>query len=179
LNPAHLLKAIAFAAEKHSGQRRKDVEASPYINHPIAVATVLATEGEVFDEVILVAAALHDTVEDTKTSFEELKEHFGIEVTGLVRELTDDKSLEKMERKRLQIEHAPQSSNRAKQLKIADKICNIRDISVCPPASWSPERRSDYLNWSENVVAGCRHVNSRLDQAFDQAIARARELLKT
>ena len=179
MNPAHLLKAIAFAAEKHSGQRRKDVEASPYINHPIAVATVLATEGEVSDEVILLAAALHDTVEDTKTTFEELDEHFGPEVTGLVRELTDDKSLEKMERKRLQIEHAPQSSGRAKQLKIADKICNIRDISVCPPASWSLERRSEYLNWSEKVVAGCRHVNSRLDQAFDQAIARARELLRT
>jgi guanosine-3',5'-bis(diphosphate) 3'-pyrophosphohydrolase len=179
LNPAHLLKAIAFAAEKHSGQRRKDVEASPYINHPIAVATVLATEGEVSDEVIFLAAALHDTVEDTKTTFEELEEHFGLEVTNLVRELTDDKSLEKMERKRLQIEHAPQSSGRAKQLKIADKICNIRDISVCPPASWSLERRSEYLNWSEKVVAGCRHVNSRLDQAFDQAIARARELLRT
>jgi GTP diphosphokinase / guanosine-3',5'-bis(diphosphate) 3'-diphosphatase len=178
LNPAHLLKAIAFAAEKHSGQRRKDVDASPYINHPIAVATVLATEGEVSDEVILLAAALHDTVEDTKTTFEELEEHFGLEVTGLVRELTDDKSLEKMERKRLQVEHAPQSSDRAKQLKIADKICNIRDISVSPPADWSLERRSDYLNWSEKVVAGCLRVNSRLDRAFEQAIARARELLK-
>jgi guanosine-3',5'-bis(diphosphate) 3'-pyrophosphohydrolase len=179
LNPAHLLKAIAFAAEKHSGQRRKDVEASPYINHPIAVATVLATEGEVSDEVIFLAAALHDTVEDTKTTFEELEEHFGLEVTNLVRELTDDKSLEKMERKRLQIEHAPQSSNCAKQLKIADKICNIRDISVCPPANWSLERRTEYLEWSEQVVAGCRHVNTRLDRAFDEAIAQARELLRT
>jgi guanosine-3',5'-bis(diphosphate) 3'-pyrophosphohydrolase len=178
LNPAQLLKSIAFAAQKHSGQRRKDVEASPYINHPIAVATVLATEGDVSDEAILLAAALHDTVEDTKTTFEELEELFGSEVTGPVRELTDDKLLEKMERKRLQIEHAPQSSDRAKQLKIADKICNIRDISVCPPATWSLERRSDYLNWSEKVVAGCRHVNTRLDQAFDQTIARARDLLK-
>jgi guanosine-3',5'-bis(diphosphate) 3'-pyrophosphohydrolase len=177
LNPAHLLKAIAFAAEKHSGQRRKDVEASPYINHPIAVAAVLATEGEVFDEVILVAAALHDTVEDTKTTFEELEEHFGLEVTDLVRELTDDKSLEKMERKRLQIEHAAQSSVRAKQLKIADKICNIRDVTVSPPADWSLERRGEYLRWSEKVVDGCRNINTKLDQAFDQAIQRARETL--
>ena len=178
MNPAHLLKALAFAAEKHSGQRRKDVEASPYINHPIAVATVLAAEGEVNDEVILLAAALHDTVEDTKTTFEELEEHFGVAVTDLVRELTDDKSLGKMERKRLQIEHSPQSSDRAKQLKIADKICNIRDISVSPPADWSLERRTEYLKWSEQVVAGCRHLNVKLDQAFDQAIAGARELLK-
>lgn len=178
LNPAQLLRAIAFAAEKHSGQRRKDAEASPYIYHPIAVANLLATAGEVSDEAILLGAALHDRVEDTKTTFEELEEHFGPEVTGLIRELTDDKSLEKMERKRLQIEHAPQSSDRAKQLKIADKICSIRDISVCPLVSWSLERHSDYLNWSEKVVAGCRHVNARLDQAFDLAIARARELLK-
>jgi guanosine-3',5'-bis(diphosphate) 3'-pyrophosphohydrolase len=178
LDPARLLKAISFAADKHSRQRRKDVEASPFINHPIAVATVLAIEGEVSDEVTLLAAALHDTVEDTKTTFEELEEHFGLEVAGLVRELTDDKSLEKAERKRLQIEHARESSARAKQLKIADKICNIRDITVSPPADWSLERRSEYLQWSEKVVAGCRHVNAKLDQAFDQAIARARELLR-
>ena len=177
MNPAQLLKAIAFAADKHSRQRRKDAEASPYINHPIAVATVLAAEGEVSDEVTLLAAALHDTVEDTQTTFVELEEHFGPEVTGLVRELTDDKSLDKMERKRLQIEHAAQASSRAKQLKIADKICNIRDITVSPPADWSLERRRKYLTWSEEVVAGCRHVNSKLDQAFDQAIAQAREVL--
>jgi guanosine-3',5'-bis(diphosphate) 3'-pyrophosphohydrolase len=178
LKPAHLLKAIAFAAEKHRGQRRKDAEASPYINHPIAVATALAVEGEVSDEVTLLAAALHDTVEDTQTTFGELEEYFGPEVAGLVRELTDDKSLGKKDRKRLQIERAPQSSSRAKQLKIADKICNIRDITVSPPADWSLERRNEYLAWSEEVVAGCRRVNAKLDQAFDKAIAQAREVLK-
>ena len=111
MNPTQLLKAIAFAADKHRKQRRKDAEASPYINHPIAVATVLAAEGGVSDEATLMAAALHDTVEDTQTTFAELEEHFGPEVTGLVRELTDDKSLEKAERKRLQIEHAPDASS--------------------------------------------------------------------
>jgi GTP diphosphokinase / guanosine-3',5'-bis(diphosphate) 3'-diphosphatase len=177
LNPAHLLKAIAFAADKHSRQRRKDAEASPYINHPIAVTTVLAAEGEVSDEVTLIAAALHDTVEDTQTTFVELEEFFGPEVAGLVRELTDDKSIDKLERKRLQIEHAAQSSSRAKQLKIADKICNIRDITVRPPTHWSQERRSEYLAWAEKVVAGCRDVNPKLDQAFDQAIVCARSVL--
>lgn len=133
MNPAQLLKAIAFAADKHRDQRRKDAEASPYINHPIAVATVLATEGQVSDETTLIAAALHDTVEDTETTFTELDELFGPQVTALVREVTDDKSLKKTERKSLQVEHAAQSSNRAKQLKIADKICNIRDIMIRPP----------------------------------------------
>ena len=126
---------------------------------------------------MLIAAALHDTVEDTQTTFGELEERFGPEVTRLVRELTDDKSLEKTQRKLLQIEHAPNSSLRAKQLKIADKICNVRDITASPPADWPLQRRRDYLKWSERVVAGCRGVNVKLDQAFDQAISRAKNML--
>ena len=177
MSHAELLKGISFAAEKHRRQHRKDAEASPYINHSIAVATVVAAEGNVADEAMLLAAILHDTVEDTKTTFAELEEHFGPEVAGLVRELTDDKSLEKAERKRLQIEHARNSSARAKQLKIADKICNVRDITTRPPAGWSLRRRQQYLRWSEQVVAGCRGVNSRLDQAFDQALASAGQAL--
>jgi guanosine-3',5'-bis(diphosphate) 3'-pyrophosphohydrolase len=127
---ANLLRAASFAAHKHRDQRRKDVEASPYINHPIAVATVLAIEGGVTDEPILVAALLHDTVEDTATTFEELEQEFGRDVAELVREMTDDKSLDKDVRKQLQIAHAPAASSPAKQIKIADKICNIRDIST-------------------------------------------------
>lgn len=179
MNPTQLLKAVAFAADKHRHQRRKDAEASPYINHPIAVATVLAAEGDVSDEGTLVAAALHDTVEDTQTTIEELEEHFGAEVAHLVREMTDDKSLEKAERKRLQIEHARKLSVRAKQLKIADKICNVRDVTDTPPADWPLQRRRDYLIWSEQVVAGCRGVNAKLDQAFDQTINRAKSKLGT
>jgi GTP diphosphokinase / guanosine-3',5'-bis(diphosphate) 3'-diphosphatase len=174
LNPAHLLQAIAFAADKHRRQRRKDADASPYINHPIAVAAVLAIEGDVADEATLLCAVLHDTVEDTDTTFLDLEQRFGPEVAHLVRELTDDKALVKAEQKRLQIEHAKVSSPRAKQVRIADKICNVRDIAVIPPAHWPVQRRLDYLTWSEKVVAGCRGVNRKLDQAFDQAIAQAR-----
>ena len=177
MNPTQLLKAFTFAAHKHRDQRRKDAGASPYINHPIAVATVLADEGDVSDEATLVAAALHDTVEDTETTFEELEAHFDPDVASLVSELTDDKSLEKTERKRLQIEHAPSLSDRAKELKLGDKICNVRDVTDNPPVDWSLQRRSEYLNWSERVVAGCRGINTKLDQAFDQAISRARSVL--
>ena len=166
--------ALAFAAGKHRLQRRKDTDASPYINHPIAVATALAVEGDVSDEATLLCAVLHDTVEDTDTTFGELEQHFGHEVAALVRELTDDKSLEKAERKRLQIEHAKVASLRAQQVKIADKICNVRDVTACPPPHWPLQRRLDYLTWSEKVVARCRGVNLRLDRAFDQAIAEAR-----
>jgi GTP diphosphokinase / guanosine-3',5'-bis(diphosphate) 3'-diphosphatase len=172
-----LLKAVAFAAEKHKGQCRKGVDASPYINHPIAVATVLAKEGAVRDEELLLAAILHDTVEDTETTFAEIETLFGAAVAAIVREVTDDKSLRNEVRKRLQEEHAPQASAQAKQLKIADKICNIRDIILSPPANWSVERKREYLFWSERVVAGCRGVNELLDKAYDEAAnAAARHL---
>lgn len=134
MNPTKLLQAISFAADKHRNQRRKDQDASPYINHPIAVATVLASEGNVDDELVLLGAILHDTVEDTETTFEELEVLFGAEAMNVVREVTDDKSLPKATRKELQIEHAAHASDQAKQVKIADKICNIRDIIKSPPA---------------------------------------------
>lgn len=168
-----LLNAVAFAAEKHKDQRRKDVNASPYINHVIAVASVLAEEGNVNDEDLLLAAILHDTVEDTETSFAELEEHFGMKVAGIVREVTDNQTLAKEMRKRLQEEHAPHASAPAKQLKIADKICNIRDIMHHPPANWPNERKREYLLWTMRVVAGCRRVNDLLDQAFDETVSAA------
>ena len=177
MNAVLLLNALSFASLKHRDQRRKDASASPYINHPIAVATVLAAEGFVTDEHLLVAATLHDTVEDTQTTFAELKEHFGATVADLVREVTDDKALEKEHRKQLQIEHARFSSANAKQLKIADKICNLRDIAANPPSDWSLDRRREYLSWAGEVVQGCRGVNSSLDAAFDAAVEHARQRL--
>jgi len=172
-----LLRAAAFAAEKHRHQRRKDAEASPFINHPLAVATVLAEEGGVTDESLLIAALLHDTVEDTETTFEELGETFGAAVRTLVTEVTDDQSLRKRARKQLQVEHAPGSSDAAKQLKIADKICNVRDIATKPPAGWPEQRKAEYLDWTRRVVAGCRGVNPRLDASCDAALAEARRVL--
>lgn len=173
-----LLDALAFAAYKHRDQRRKDAEASPYINHPIAVAHVLATEGEVTDVSVLVAAVLHDTVEDTQTTFVELDAAFGSVVAGLVRELTDDKSLPKNERKRLQVEHAAAASPGAKQIKLADKICNVRDITVTPPADWSIDRRVAYLDWAKRVVDACCGANPQLEAAFDAALAKARQVIE-
>jgi GTP diphosphokinase / guanosine-3',5'-bis(diphosphate) 3'-diphosphatase len=174
ISPADLLRTIVFAADKHSRQRRKDTSESPYINHPIAVAAVLAIEGDVTDGETLVAAILHDTVEDTETTFEELGGQFGDGVSNLVREVTDDKSLDKALRKQLQIEHAAKSSDKAKQIKLADKICNVRDIMNSPPADWTLERRTEYLDWSCKVVSGCRGVNEKLEEVFDHAMERAR-----
>jgi guanosine-3',5'-bis(diphosphate) 3'-pyrophosphohydrolase len=176
-NPAALLEAASFAAWKHREQHRKDAEGSPYINHPLAVANVLASEGAVTDEVLLLAALLHDTVEDTETTFEELESRFGVEVRRLVEEVTDDKRLPKAARKQLQIEHARTASAAARQLKIADKTCNIRDIKHNPPTGWSAERKTEYLAWACAVVEGCRGVNGKLERAFDEAVEAARQRL--
>ncbi len=177
MNAVPVFRALAFAAHKHRHQKRKDAEASPYINHPIAVAAVLAEEGGVTDEALLIAAVLHDTVEDTETTFAELEVAFGADVAGLVREVTDDKGLDKQLRKDLQVAHAAAASPRAKQLKIADKLGNVRDVTHAPPSDWSLRRRAEYVDWAERVARGCRDVNPGLERAFDQAIERAREVL--
>src|SRR3954463_12188274 len=136
---ALLLKALAFAAHKHRDQRRKDAQASPYINHPIALADVLVNEAAVTDVEVLCAALLHDTIEDTETTPEELEREFGREIAEIVIELTDNKMLKKRTRKRMQIAHAASASREAKLVKLADKICNLRDVTARPPATgtWS------------------------------------------
>jgi guanosine-3',5'-bis(diphosphate) 3'-pyrophosphohydrolase len=167
-----LLKALAFAAHTHRDQRRKDAGASPYINHPIALADVLVNEGGVSDIEVLCAALLHDTLEDTDTRQEELVNAFGSRVARVVAEVTDDKSLSSPERKRLQIEHAPKLSPEAKLVKLADKICNLRDIVERPPAKWDVQRRREYFDWAKRVVSGVRGVHPRLEAAFDEAFSK-------
>lgn len=168
-NLALLLKAATFAADKHRMQRRKDAEASPYINHPLALANILCSEGQVTDTNVLVAALLHDTVEDTQTTLEELERAFGPAVSSIVSEVTDDKSLPKDERKRLQVMMAASKSDPAKLVKLADKISNLRDLAATPPADWPAERREAYFQWAHEVVHGLRGVNSALEAAFDHA----------
>ncbi len=167
-----LLRAATFAAHKHKKQLRKNADATPYINHPLAVAELLAREGGVEDTAVLAAAILHDTVEDTATTPEELASIFGAEIAGIVAEVTDDKALKKEERKRLQIEHAPHLSQKAKLVKIADKICNVRDVADDPPKGWPLSRRQEYFEWAKAVVDGVRGVNAALEAAFDEAYAR-------
>jgi len=164
-----LLRALAFAAHKHRDQRRKDAEASPYINHPIALAEVLAREGGVTDIEVLAAALLHDTIEDTATTTEELREQFGARIADLVGEVTDDQALPKADRKRLQIERAPALSRGAKLVKLADKICNLRDVAERPPAKWDLERRREYFEWAKRVIDGLRGTHAGLEAAFDRA----------
>lgn len=166
---AALLDAVMFAAERHKNQRRKDAEASPYINHPIALAHLLATTGGIDDLEVLQAAILHDTIEDTETTEQELRQRFGDSVTDIVVEVTDDKSLAKQRRKEFQVENAPHKSRGAVMVKLADKTCNLRDMAAAPPADWSVARRQEYFDWAKRVVDGLPHHSDELLRAFAEA----------
>lgn len=150
------MRALQYAALKHRDQRRKDTQETPYINHPINVSTILSVEGGIKDEAVLMAALLHDVVEDTDATFSDLEQRFGPDVSSLVREITDDKSLEKQVRKQLQIENAAKTTCRAKLIKLADKLDNLRDLLKETPRGWTEVSDSnsdiiaDYLTFWEH-----------------------------
>ncbi len=172
-----ILEAAIFAADKHQNQIRKDLEGSPYVTHPLTVAKVIWEIGGIHDTRTLVAAILHDTIEDTPTTPEEIRDQFGEEVLSIVKEVTDNKSLEKIERKRLQIIHAGNISLPAKLIKLGDKLVNCRDILNSPPKDWDLNRRREYIQWAADVIAQIRGTNAPLEDAFDEMVADAESKL--
>ena len=174
-----IARAADSAARAHVTQRRKGDAQEPYINHLAEVALLLtqATGGE--DPILIAVGWSHDTLKDTDTEREELETLFGPAVAAIVAEVTDDKSLVKAERKRLQVETAPHKSSQARLLKIADKTSNPRTIASSPPSGWDIERRMAYLDWAEAVVAGCRGLNGELEQMFDEALRQARSAIES
>lgn len=176
---AAILHALHYAACKHRDQRRGDPWSSPLINHPIEVAALVANDGQVQDNVILQAALLHDVVEATDTSFEELEAEFGPEVTGIVRECTDDRDLPRAVQKQRQLERAPLLSAAARQIRIADKISNVRSVTIRPEQAeksadvWPPEQRRAYREWAQKLVDAIRGANPALEALFDEACREA------
>lgn len=167
-----LMDAVQFSSEKHKDQRRKNTLQHPYINHPIRVARLLAVDAAVSDINVIVSALLHDTVEDTDTSIDEINKYFGPVVARIVGEVSDDKSLPKQARKQMQIDHAPNASVQAKLVKLADKLDNLTDLSQVTPVGWQPERVLEYFSWSEKVIAGLRGTNAVLETRLDQVLAK-------
>jgi len=163
-----VLRAARFAAWKHRDQRRKGRGALPYINHPLDLAHALWFEGGVTDPVILAAALLHDTLEDTQTTVQELQGEFGERVAAIVMEVTDEPTIAWRARKKLQISRARLASIEAKQVKLAGKICNLRSMISSPPNGWTVERQRAYFDWSKEVIDQLRGVNPELEQRFDQ-----------
>lgn len=161
-----VLKAADAAARWHAPQRRKGAAQEPYINHLIEVTMLVAEATEGKDPNLIMAALLHDAIEDQGVTRAEIVERFGEDVANLVAEVTDDKSLEKLERKRLQIVNAPKKTQRAKLLKLADKTSNLRSLAASPPASWSEQRRTEYVAWTRQIVAALEDVAPSLEQQF-------------
>lgn len=178
-NINNLLQAARFAAERHTGHFRKGSRREPYINHPIEVANLIANIGQVDDIDILMAALLHDTVEDCGVTADEITAAFGEKVAYYVLEVSDDKSLPKARRKQLQIEHAPHLSRGARTIKIADKISNVRDVIASPAEDWDITRRREYIKWAVAVAEGLRGANAHLDKLFDEAAKLADEALES
>ncbi len=170
------LKAVAYATEKHRAQRRKDAAATPYINHPVQVADLMWRMG-VRDVPALCAAILHDTIEDTDATEKEIMELFGQEICNLVLEVTDDKNLSTAELKRWQVQHAPNLTLRAKWIRVADKICNVRDIGISPPVRWDTTTIKGYFNWTENVVKGCRGCHAEMEKQYNEVLEISRKKL--
>ncbi|KAI3383823.1 hypothetical protein SNEBB_010241 [Seison nebaliae] len=173
-----LLMAVDFAASKHRLQKRKDNE-TPYINHPIGVANILSNETGITDEATLIAALLHDTIEDTDTTFDEIDRLFGREISNIVQEVTDDKSLAKEERKLQQIKKAATVSPKARLVKMADKIYNLRDLNRRIPIGWNELRVAQYFEWAEKVWRnGLKGNNEQLDDILSQLFRQFEEKKK-
>jgi GTP diphosphokinase / guanosine-3',5'-bis(diphosphate) 3'-diphosphatase len=164
-----MARALDFAARRHAGQRRKGLNAEPYVNHLTEVALLLAEASDGKDPELVMAGLLHDTIEDTATTRAELVEVFGEDVAGLVVEVTDDTSLTREERKRMQVQTAPSKSGRARMIKIADKIANLHSIAVSPPVGWSGRRKREYVAWAREVVAACGPTSQVLETLFERA----------
>ena len=175
-NVLQIVYALDFAACAHSTQRRKGGKREPYINHLTEVARLAAEATNGTDDKLIIAALLHDVLEDQSmhVSYEMIVEKFGKEVADIVQEVTDDRSLPKAERKRMQVMHAPHLSTRAKILKIADKSANLESILKTPPLDWSIARKREYFDWAAQVVAGCRGVNAWIEAVFDERLSRAK-----
>jgi len=173
-----ILKALNFAAFKHKYQRRKGDEHLPYINHPIKVAFIISEIGKIDDPIIISSAILHDVIEDTETSEEEIEKEFGNNIASIVKELTDNINFEKQKRKKLQIKKAPFLSREATIIRIADKIANIEDITSSPPIGWSYERKEEYLEWAEKVVKACKNVNNDLKNYFFEKLKKTKKELQ-
>jgi (p)ppGpp synthase/HD superfamily hydrolase len=172
-----VLRAADAAARWHVHQRRKGIAQEPYINHLLEVASLVAEATSGSDPTLVIAALLHDAVEDQEVPIEMIVREFGKPVANIVMEITDDKTLPREERKRRQIEAAPKKSREAKLIKLADKTSNLRTIAASPAADWSVKRRLEYIEWAKSVVDGLRGISPWLERQFDEAAAAAERSL--
>ncbi|OZC12071.1 HD domain protein [Onchocerca flexuosa] len=165
-----IIKAVDLAARRHRKQRRKDAMQTPYVNHPIGVAYILTNEGQITDTATIIAAILHDIVEDTKTTDEEIRKMFGDEIADIVKECTVVKSIKREIRMKSQLEKASKLSYKAKLVQLADKLYNIRDIERCTPCGWTKQHVTEYILFAKNLLSNIRGIHDHLETALDDII---------
>uniref|UniRef100_A0A8R1XYA5 Guanosine-3',5'-bis(diphosphate) 3'-pyrophosphohydrolase MESH1 n=1 Tax=Onchocerca volvulus TaxID=6282 RepID=A0A8R1XYA5_ONCVO len=165
-----IIKAVDLAARRHRKQRRKDATQTPYVNHPIGVAYILTNEGQITDTATVIAAILHDTVEDTKTTDEEIRRMFGDEIADIVKECTVVKSIKREIRMKSQLEKASKLSRKAKLVQLADKLYNIRDIERCTPCGWTKQHVAEYISFAKDLLSNIRGTHDYLETALDDII---------
>lgn len=170
-NLSKLLNAINYAIKNHGLQTRKSDETTPYVTHCISVASYLTSIAGITDIEVIMAAVLHDVVEDTDAKYKEIECLFGKRVASIVAQVSDDRLLSKVERKKLQVRNAPTKCYEAKLVKLADKLHNLSDLLQNPPHGWSPDIIRGYFVWSHAVVAGLRGTNSPLEEELDKVFS--------
>ena len=173
-----LTRALAFAAEAHRNHRRKGASQEPYINHLIEVADLVASV-EDGDVDVLIAALLHDVLEDTGTGYDELAAAFGERVARIVKENSDDMTLPKPERQRVRLAGIGKKSREARLVKFADTISNLRAFAVSPPAGWSNDRRLGYLDSCRNLMDAGRGSNTKIERIFDDTAKAVEQAIRT
>ena len=173
-----VLRAADMAARWHVDQHRKGAAAEPYVNHLLEVAMLVAQATDGKDPDLVIAALLHDAIEDQQVSPEIICDAFGPDVARIVVEVTDDKSVPKQERKRLQVENAHKKSHDAKLLKLADKTSNLRSLAASPPNDWPAERRQEYVDWARSVAKGLLGVSAWLEGEFNRSAKEAEQSIR-
>ncbi|MFZ9848658.1 MAG: HD domain-containing protein [Flavobacteriales bacterium] len=173
-----LFKALNYSAEQHKAQRRKGMESVPYINHPIKVTNIITQFIPDASDDLICAAILHDVVEDTDATIDDIKNKFGDAIASIVQEVTDDKSISKAESRRKQIENAPKLSYNAKIIRVCDKISNVRDICGENIPDWDYKTKIEYLNWAEQVVYALDKFHEELQFAFKDEVRWGRLKIK-
>ncbi|EFO18322.1 hypothetical protein LOAG_10172 [Loa loa] len=165
-----IIEAVDLAARRHRQQRRKDAAQTPYVNHPIGVAYILTSEGQITDTTTIIAAILHDIVEHTKTTDEEIRKMFGDEIADIVKECTMVRSMKREARMKSELEKASKLSHKAKLVQLADKLNNIRDIERGTPLGWTKQHVTEYIIFAKDLLSKIRGIHGPLESALDDII---------
>jgi len=166
-----VLGAAIFATEKHKSQVRSNEKKTPYIIHPIEVADLVMKIGHVYDKDVLITALLHDVMDDTQTTYEQITSLYGTKVSSYLEEMTSKQGLSLKEQKKQQIMQAFRQNPSVAIIKLSDKLSNLKTLATSPPPSWSRDRIDQYFQWAQTVIENLPESNQLLKKAVKNVIS--------